>query len=81
MLTISPVVLPSRVVPVVCGGDTIAVQHGAHGVFGQKDVVAALIEFDEAITVGVADDGADQRRSVLLALELPRFTASGCFGP
>ena len=34
-------------------------QHCAHRVFRQINVVAALLQFDEAEAIGVADDGAD----------------------
>jgi hypothetical protein len=36
--------------------DAIAVQHGAHFVVRQKEIVAALIELRESVSIGMADD-------------------------
>jgi hypothetical protein len=43
--------------PACAHGHAIAMQYRAHFVFGEKEIVATLIEFREAVTVGMADDG------------------------
>ncbi len=42
-------------------GDPIPVENGTHGLFGQEQIISALIQFHESVAVGVADHRAGQR--------------------